>query len=160
MSSLYDISAQVGRFEFIGGSVSDGPLQRVELHVIVSARAPSPVEVTGLPGGPSVDLKPGETMILPGADPQTTPEHIFQPPGTPRPIFKPPATPRPIKMLLEHEHSIRLTDEELADLDPDAPIVIGTHRRVVALAAFEEVAEQATEGDRVLIIRSLFGDDE
>jgi hypothetical protein len=143
-----------------GCSVSDNPLQRAEVHVIVSARAPSPVEVTGLPGGPSVDLKPGETMILPRAEPQTTPERIFQPPVTVRPIFRPPVTPRPIKMLLEHEHSIRLTDAELAEMDPDAPIVIGTRSRVVALAAFEEIAEQAVEGDRVLIIRSLFGDDE
>ena len=130
--------------------MSDNPLQSAEVHVIASARAPSPVEVTGLPGGPSVDLKPGETMILPRAEPQ----------ATPGPIFKPAVTPRPIKMLLAHEHSIRLTDAELAELDPDAPIVVGTRSRVVALAAFEEVAEQAAEADRVLIIRSLFGDDE
>jgi hypothetical protein len=153
-----------------GYSVSDSPLRRAEVHVIASARAPSPVEVTGLPDGPSVDLKPGETMILPGAEPQTmprrifklppTPRRTFEPPLTPRPIFTPPITPQPIKMLLEHEHSIRLTDAELAELGPDAPIVIGTRSRVVELAAFEEVAEQAADAHHVLIVRSLFGDDE
>ncbi len=99
-------------------------------------------------------------MILPGAERQTTTERPFTPPRTVRPIFKPAVTPRPVKMLHEDESSIRLTDAELANLDPDAPIVIGTRRRVVAMAAFEEVAEQAVEGDRVLIIRSLYGDDE
>ncbi len=114
---------------------------------MVSRRASSSVEVTGLPGD-ALSLSPGETLVLPA---------FGQPRGS---IFIPPTTPPPIKTLLAPELPDKLTDSELSRLDPDEPIVIATKGQVVPMPVFETFAEQALDEDRVLIILALFDDDD
>jgi hypothetical protein len=123
--------------------VAISPLARAEIQII-SASEPdaSPVRIMGLAEERSMEVPPGESILLP-ADEAPTPAPT---------IFIPPPVGSPIRAELAFDKPIRLTERELADLEPGASLLLTTHATTVDLHALEPIAEQAADDGRRLIV--------
>jgi hypothetical protein len=119
------------------------PLTLAKLQILnVSGARSSPISVIGFPNDESTELAPGEAITsLAGEEPVPRSEII-------RPL---PLKP-PIKTALTGDPALRLSRAELEAVPPEDPVIVATVGHELRLSAFRDVARQAVESNKSLVI--------
>jgi hypothetical protein len=126
------------------------PLTRAEIQIFNVSESSSPaIRITGLVGEQWMELEPEVTVVLAAGEQPARKRKIIVPK-----VLKPAIVAlrvatrtRPMRGL-----PLRLTREELAELAPDEPVIIENIGSTLDLRAFDEVAEQAANTNRSLVI--------
>ena len=124
------------------------PLVRADIRVINDSEL-EPRSITGPDFAQPIELPPRTTMIL-ASGKQAQALEIKVPTELPEPIRALKAVP--LRVPSSAGAPVRFTRDQLANLAPDEPLIVENIGSTVDLSVFKEVAGQAADADRRLII--------
>lgn len=155
------------------------PLQRAEIHILAEQQSPSPVRITGLVHDLTIELGPGQALVLPAIHEPDGEQTMFVPPPLAAPareepgpdeeevlvpeplsnpirgLYAPGEIGPPIRESHQHGTPIRLTQSELSqisELPIGTPITLANISPLLDLSIYSVVAQQAVDADRPLVI--------